>query len=323
MSRLTTFFLASVLLLACGTDGFSQQFTGGIRGAVRDANGVIPGATVIVTNEGTAVARDTVTNEVGEYSFPALVPATYTVRTSLPGYKTFERRGIRITTQQFVTLDLLLEVGAVEESITVTADAPLVETANASVGGVLDRESLEELPAPGRNAFMIGVMVPTVLAVGEPRFNRQQDQMVSSQISLGGGGVQANNYTLDGVPITDMRGFPVLNPTIEAIEGVKVQVHTFDAEMGRTGGGVFNTTARSGSNAFHGSGFFQTRPVWGQSLEYFSEKRGATKQSSGLADSFYHLYGGALGGPIAKNRTFFWFATEGYRDAVIQGVSEN
>ena len=129
-----------------------------------------------------------------------------------------------------------------------------------------------------------------------------------SQISLGGGGVQANNYTLDGVPITDMRGFPVLNPTIEAIEGVKVQVHTFDAEMGRTGGGVFNTTARSGSNAFHGSGFFQTRPVWGQSLEYFSDKRGATKQSSGLADSFYHLYGGGIGGPIAKEKLFFFFS---------------
>ena len=168
---------------------------------------------------------------------------------------------------------------------------------------------------------MIGVTIPTVLSVGEPRFNRQQDQMVSSQLSLGGGGVQANNYTLDGVPITDMRGFPVLNPTIEAIDDVKVQVHTFDAEMGRTGGGVFNTTARSGANAFHGTAFYQDRPVWGQSLEYFSEKRGATKESSGLSESFYHLYGGGIGGPIVKNRTFFWAATEGYRDQVIQGLS--
>ena len=182
-------------------------------------------------------------------------------------------------------------------------------------------KTLEDLPAPGRNAFMIGVTVPTVLSVGEPRFNRQQDQMVSSQLSLGGGGVQANNYTLDGVPITDMRGFPVLNPTIEAIDDVKVQVHTFDAEMGRTGGGVFNTTARSGANAFHGTAFYQDRPVWGQALEYFSEKRGATKESSGLSDSFYHLYGGGIGGPIVKNRTFFWAATEGYRDQVIQGLS--
>jgi hypothetical protein len=319
--RRSGLFLAAVLVLGSATDGLSQQFTGGIRGTVRDANGVIPGATVTVTNEATNVARETVTNPVGEYNFPALAPATYSIKTSLTGYKTFDRHGVRIATQQFVTLDLILEIGVIEETVTVTADSPLIETSNASVAGVLDRESLEELPAPGRNAFMIGVMVPTVLAVGEPRFNRQQDQMVSSQISLGGGGVQANNYTLDGVPITDMRGFPVLNPTIEAIDDVKVQVHTFDAEMGRTGGGVFNTTARSGANVFHGTAFYQDRPVWGQSLEYFSRKRGDTKQSSGLSESFYHLYGGGVGGPIVKNRTFFWSATEGYRDQVIQGLS--
>jgi hypothetical protein len=321
MKTINTCILATFLLVGGASGARAQQFTGGIRGTVADPNGIIPGATVSVTNEATNVVRDTVTNEAGEYNFPALPPAVYTIRATLPGYKTFERRGIRIATQQFVTLDLKLEVGTVEETITVTADAPLIETSNASQGGVLDREILEELPSHGRNAFLIGVTVPTVLAVGEPRFNRQQDQMVSSQISLGGGGVQANNYTLDGVPITDMRGFPVLNPTIEAISDIKVQVHTFDAEMGRTGGGVFNTTARSGANTFHGSAFYQTRPVWGSELEYFAKKRGATKQSSGLSESFYHLYGGGAGGPIRRNRTFFWFASEGYRDQVIQGLT--
>ena len=102
--------------------------------------------------------------------------------------------------------------------------------------------------------------------------------MVSSQLSLGGGGVQANNYTLDGVPITDMRGFPVLNPTIEAIADIKVQVHTFDAEMGRTGGGVFNTTARSGANAFHGTAFYQDRPVWGSDARVL---RGEARRDQG------------------------------------------
>src|SRR5438876_8077802 len=202
VSRFLLAALVLVVVLGGATLGFRKQFTGGIRGTVNDANGVIPGVTVTVTNEATSVPRETVTNAVGEYNFPALAPATYTIRTSLPGYKTYERRGVRIATQQFVTLDLVLEVGRLEESITVTADVPLIETSNASQGGVLDRQSLEDLPAPGRNAFMIGVTVPTVLSVGEPRFNRQQDQMVSSQLSLGGGGVQANNYTLDGVPIT-------------------------------------------------------------------------------------------------------------------------
>ena len=118
--------------------------------------------------------------------------------------------------------------------------------------------------------------------VGDPQFNRQQDQTNASRVSLGGGGIRANNYLLDGVPITELRGRAIANPTIEAIEEVKVQVHTYDAEMGRTGGGVFNVTAKSGTNDYHGRGFYQTRPVWGQNLNFFSEKEGGTKETTGV-----------------------------------------
>jgi hypothetical protein len=298
----------------------SQTFMGGLRGEVRDPSGVIPGVTVTLTNEATGVSRDTTTNEVGQYNFPAVPPGTYTVRTQLTGYKTFERSGLRVGTQQFLTIDIALEVGAVEENITVTGEAPLIDASTASTGGTLDREQLEVLPAPGRNAFLIGVTVPSVNPVGDPQFNRQQDQTNASRISLGGGGVRANNYLLDGVPITELRGRAIANPTIEAIEDLKVQVHTYDAEMGRTGGGVFNVTARSGTNQFHGSGFFQTRPVWGQSLNFFSRKEGGTKESTGVADSYYRLYGGALGGPVFRNRTFFWTSTEGYRSLTTRNL---
>ncbi len=207
----------------------------------------------------------------------------------------------------------MLEVGTLQETVTVTGAAPLIETSNASTGGTLDREVLETLPAPGRNAFLIGITVPTVMTAGDPQFNRQQDQTNASLVSLGGGGIRANNYLLDGVPITELVGRAVLNPTIEAVEEVKVQVHTYDAEMGRTGGGVFNVTARSGTNEFHGSGFYQTRPVWGVNENFFVAKTGQSKEESGLADTYYRLYGGGIGGPIIRNRTFFWAATEGYR----------
>src|SRR5947207_703352 len=119
---------------------------------------------------------------------------------------------------------------------------------------------IEALPAPGRNAFLIGVTVPTVMPVGDPQFNRQQDQTNASRVSLGGGGIRANNYLIDGIPISELRGRAVLNPTIEAVEEVRVQVHTYDAEIGRTGGGVFNVTAKSGTSNYHGSEFYQTRP---------------------------------------------------------------
>ena len=130
------------------------------------------------------------------------------------------------------------------------------------------------LPSPGRAAFLIGTTVPTVIPSGDTQFNRQQDQTNASLISLGGGTRRGNNYTLDGVPITDLRNRATANPSIESLEDIKVQVHTYDAEMGRTGGGVFNTTLRSGANDLHGTGFVQTRPLWGQTNNYFSEKAG-------------------------------------------------
>ena len=308
--RATVRVLACLLLLSIAVvDAWGQGFQGGIRGAVRDPGGVIPGVEVSVTNENTGVARTVMTNESGEYNFPNLDPGNYTLKAALQGYKTFEQRGLRVGTQQFLTLDVTLEVGQLAETITVTGQAPLIETSNASTGEVLDSQELSTLPSPGRAAFLIGVTVPTVIATGDAQFNRQQDQTNASLVSLGGGARRANNYILDGVPISDLRNRSVVNPTIEGIEEVKVQVHTFDAEMGRTGGGVFNTTAKSGTNQFRGTGFFQTRPVWGQKNNWFSERAGLPKPT----DLFYRLYGGGIGGPVVQNRTFFHFATEGYR----------
>jgi hypothetical protein len=308
--RATVPVLSCVLVcIMAASNSWGQGFQGGIRGAVRDPGGVIPGVEVALTNEKTGVTRSTVTNERGEYNFPNLDPGSYTLKATLQGYKTFEQRELRVGTQQFLTLDVTLEVGQLQETITVTGQAPLVETSNASTGEVLDTQELQTLPSPGRAAFLIGVTVPTVIATGDAQFNRQQDQTNASLVSLGGGARRANNYILDGVPISDMRNRAVVNPTIEGIEEVKVQVHTFDAEMGRTGGGVFNTTAKSGTNQLRGSGFFQTRPIWGMENNWFLERAGVPKPT----DLFYRLYGGGIGGPVVRNRTFFHFATEGYR----------
>src|SRR5262249_49655778 len=287
-----------------------QGFQGGLRGSVRDAGGaVVPGVEVALTNEATSRSRTTVTNDSGEYSFAALEPGSYALKASLPGFKTIDLAGIRIGTQQFVTLHLKVEVGGLAEAVSVSAEVPLIEPSNASTGTVLDTLSLQTMPAPGRNAFMIGVTVPTVIPSGDTQFNRQQDQTNASLLSLGGGTRRGNNYTLDGVPITDLRNRATANPTIEALEDVTVQVHTYDAEMGRTGGGVFNTTLKTGSNSFHGTGFFQTRPIWAEKNNFFSQKAGQAKPNNP-----YYLGGGGFGGPIIKNRTFFWFAAEVYHD---------
>jgi hypothetical protein len=308
--------------LAVVTSGtvFGQGFQGGLRGSIKDAGGVLPGVEVTLTNERTNIGRSTVTNERGEYVFASIDPGSYRLKATLTGFKTLERLEIPIGTQQFLTMDLLMEVGAIEESVTVTGQSPIIETSNASQGTVLDSEALQTLPSPGRAAFLIGTSVPTVVPSGDAQFNRQQDQTNASLLSLGGGTRRGNNYTLDGVPITDMTNRAVANPTIESLEDVKVQVHTYDAEMGRTGGGVFNTTLKSGTNNWRGTVFYQTRPVWGAANNYFSQialERCAAGDANCVnlnkkQNTSWHTPGAGFGGPIKRDRTFFWFATEDY-----------
>ncbi len=317
--RIDRQFLATVIVGVCvtwATAGVAtaQSFQGGLRGAVKDAQGVIPGVTVTLISESTGVSRDTISNASGEYSFPAIDPGTYGIKASVQGFKTFDRKGIRIGTQQFITLDIVLEVGALEESITVTADAPLVETSNASHGEVLDAKTIEQLPTIGRNVFLMAVTVPTVQSSGDTHWNRMQDQTGASAISLGGGGVRSNNYLLDGFPVTDLQNRSATNPSGEMVEDVRVQVHTYDAEMGRTGGGVLNTTAKSGANNFRGSAFFQNRPNALIGPLFFNQIRGIEN-----SPQFWRSAGGGFGGPVIHNKTFFWVAGEGYRD----GLSQN
>jgi hypothetical protein len=299
--------LALLIVPLVSSSAWAQTFTGGVRGVVSDSGGVVPGVTVTLINESNNATRDSVSNEQGLYNFSAVPPGTYTVKAELTGFKTFENKGIRVATQQFVTLDIRLDVGQLQETITVTGEAPLIDTSNASTGSVIDSRQLETLPSGGRSAFLFAVTVPTVIASGDAQFNRQQDQTNASLLSLGGGARRANNYLVDGVPVTDLRNRASANPSIEALEGVNVQVHQYDAETGRTGGGTFNVATKSGGNSWNGSGFYQARPRWGTANNFFSARAGVP-----LPQTYYHLGGGAIGGPIVQNRTFFWASVEGY-----------
>jgi hypothetical protein len=300
--------LAGFLAVFCAAPARAQSFQGGLRGAVRDADGVIPGADVTLTNDDTNLVRHSTTNAAGEYAFPSVLPGTYSLTASAPGFRTFESSGIRIGTQTFLTLDITLEIGSVTQTVVVTGQAPLIDKTNASVASMLDRTTLEALPTAGRNAFFLAVTTPNVVPVGDPQLVRQQDQDNSSRLALGGGPVRANNYLLDGVPITDLLNRAAIIPSIEAVEEVRVQVGTYDAEIGRTAGGVFNATHKSGANRWHGSALVQNRPEWGQGNLFFAKRAGLAKP-----DSYFYLYGGSVGGPIVKDRTFFWTSTEGYR----------
>ncbi len=306
------------LMVAGVAPVLAQTYHGGLRGLVREQGAVVPGAGVDLINESTNGTRHTQTNSVGEYAFVNVDPGTYTVKVSMPGFKTIENKAVRIGTQQFVTLDFALEVGNLQEAVTVESQATPLETSNASEGSTLDSSTLQTLPTAGRNPFFLATITPGVTHTGDPQFVRQQDQTNSSLLSLGGGPRRGNNYTLDGVSIVDIRNRATVIPSIEAVEEVKVQVTTYDAEMGRTGGGVFNMTGKSGANNWHGSLLGQNRPAKTRSLSYFARK--ACEEGTGSCekpDTYFYLYAGSIGGPIVKDKTFFWASIEGYKTDTI------
>lgn len=315
--------LAVGVLAGC-PGALAQTFQGGVRGIVLDPNAaLIPNVELTLVNDETGVARSTVSNAAGEYSFANVQPGVYTLSADLEGFSPFVAEGLTIGISTFLVSDITLNVGGVEETITVTAETPLIENGTASVASTIDRKQIEVLPSPGRNVFILAVTTPNVVHTGNPVWVKQSDQTNSSLLSLGGGPLRGNNYTIDGVSMTDLRNRSVIIPVFEAVQEMKVQTNTYDAEMGRTGGGVFNTIHRRGTNDWAGSALYQFRPgelnTFWRKLAYFQQQdfeSGLLRQQD-LENAPYNLFGGSFGGPLSAGRTFFWLAAEGYSDHAI------
>jgi hypothetical protein len=314
--------VAVLSILAGAVSMYGQSYYGALRGNVVDSGGgAIASAKVTLTNEGTSEARSTVTASAGEFVFNEVNPATYSVTIESPGFKKLERHGVIVGTQQQVEVDLKMEVGQVSESVQVTESAPLIEAATASQGQVLDNQKLSDLPNLGRNPFMMSKLANNVIPVGNPAYNRMEDQSGSSSISIAGGPVRGNNYLIDGVPITDAANRAIIIPTLEAVQEVKVQANTYDAEMARTGGGMFNTLMKSGANEFHGSLYGHLRRTAWDANSFFNNAAGIP-----ITNQPNDTWGASFGGPIwipklynGKNKTFFYLGYEHYDD--IQSAS--
>jgi hypothetical protein len=297
------------VLFLVAVSAFGQSFYGTLRGRVVDPNGGATAAAVIsLTDEATATARRTTTNDLGEYSFASITPATYSLTIEAPSFKRYEKRGIAVATQASVTLDVALELGEVSQQITVTEEAPALETGGASTGQALDRHKITDLPILGRNSFFTAKLAQTVVFVANPKMGRMQDQNANSQVSIAGGPVRTNNFLVDGISITDSNNRAVFVPSPEAVQEVKLQASTYDAEVSRTGGGTFNSLLRSGSNEFHGSGVGHIRQTDWLANNFFSNRADLP-----VARQPFRDWAGSLGGPVIRNRTFFFAATEAYR----------
>ncbi|MDX2269530.1 MAG: TonB-dependent receptor [Bryobacter sp.] len=312
-----TLLTTALALFALAGPAAAQSFYGSLRGIVTDqAGAAVTNAKVTMTDEGTNVSRSTVTSGTGEYVFSNVTPATYSVIVESAGFKKVERKGVVVATQAAVSIDIGLQVGDVNQSIQVTEEVPLIETATASQGTVVERQKLIDLPNLGRNPFMMSRLAPAIQQVGNPAYSRMQDQSGSSQIVINGGPSRGNNYLIDGVSITDFANRAIIIPSLEAVEEMKVQISTYDAEMGRTGGGMFNTLLKSGTNDYHGTLMGYMRETEWMGNLFFRNRSGAPR-----IDSPNRTYAGSFGGKLwipkvydGKNRTFFYLGFEGYRD---------
>ena len=309
---------------------FGQTNTGAIRGNITDAQGAkINGANVFLTNSATNVTRTTATNSSGDYGFVALDPSTYSLRVEAPGFASLERRDITVAIGFTLTMDQLLKASSTNETIDVLAETPIIDTASAANGQTFTAQQLQDLPNMGRNPFILEKLDNNVISQGDPRFVRAEDLNGTTSLSVAGAPLGANTYVVDGIPISTSNGTVTFIPSLEAVADAKVQANTYDAEVGRTGGGVFNTTLKSGSDSYHGVLYGETRQTAWSANTWFGNHNTWT-DSAGMThpgpaprpDNTTYLYTGAFGGPVPfSNRfrwlqkTFFWVAEDGYRQA--------
>ncbi|MEK7409085.1 MAG: carboxypeptidase regulatory-like domain-containing protein [Acidobacteriota bacterium] len=307
MPRMLAIVFLGLLVVVSAPWLSAQQGRGAIRGTVTDSSlAAVPGAKVTVTNVGTGAGFVTETSQEGYYIAPSLLVGNYMVTAERPGFKTAVRRGITLQVDQTAQVNLVLEVGAVTESIDVTAAAPLVDTSTGTLGKVIENRRILDLPLNGRNALSLVLLTPSVKSNAGPTNSGFGDRGIQlSSVSINGGPSAMNAQLLDGgTNILTAVGEVNIGPAVDAIEEFKVQSGTMSAEFGFTAGGVVNMVTKSGINQLRGSLYHFLRNDALDARNAFA----ATKPKFR-----YNQFGASAGGPVIQNRTFYFGNWEEYR----------
>ena len=310
--------LAAVFFLSTVEPALAQGF-GQITGIVSDATGgVLPGASVTVTNTQTGVAVTQQTNTAGVYVVPNLLPGVYDVKIEMDGFRSSARNGLELQIQQTIRIDVKLEIGTLSETVTAVGSAPLINTEDLAIGTVIDNRRIVELPLNGRNFLKMVELTPNVSATfadSATSTARQGGERSRQQLSIGGGRNEWNYFTLDGINNTDVNfNSYIFLPSIDALQEFKVQTGVYSAEFGRELGQV-SVTTKSGTNTYHGSVFEFLRDNKFDALPYAFA--GSVPRSSPFK---WNQFGGTLGGPVdipgfvnGRDKFFFMGNYEGFR----------
>jgi hypothetical protein len=308
--RWMTMCLATICLVAAlsliSVLASAQGASGRIVGRVADPTGaVIAGVKITLLNEATGISRGATSNESGDFSFVEVVPGTYTVQFELTGFKKNVQKNVIVDVNQVVTLNSVLQIGGSQETVEVTSEAPQIDTTSTQLGAVINDRSVNELPLNTRDTYQFLQLQPGVqsqLGSSGSLFAGSDDP---GSVSVNGGRTRANNFSVNGGDANDQFvNTPTIQPTPDAVEEFRVITNTFDAEYGRNSGSVVNVITKSGTNAFHGNLY-----------EYF---RNTVLDARGYPDTTkpqlnQNQFGGTFGGPIKKDRTFFFLSFEARR----------
>jgi hypothetical protein len=317
------FIVLATLVSGMGVLPLCGQVTGGtLAGTVRDTSGaVISNANLSIQNLETGVTRSVTSDAAGFYTAPNLLPGTYQVSVKAQGFSTQLQKGIALTVGAQQALDFTMQVGSVTEAVQVTGEAPVVQLTSSTVGGEVNATTVRELPLNGRSWADLATLQPGVDAVSnQPVFTNADrgKRGFGSQLTISGQKPVQNNYRLDGISINDYANSgpgSVLGVSlgVDAIQEFSVLTSNYSTEYGRTSGGVVNAISKSGTNQFHGSVYWFLRDEDFDAKNFFDRVTPATPDRT---PPFHrNQFGGSGGGPIRKNRTFFFADYEGIRQA--------
>ena len=303
MLRHVVLLLLSSLVFA-PIPAVAQQGTADLRGRVVDSQGgVLPGVAIVVRHQESGLFRETVSSEDGTFLMSGMTPGMYEVTAELASFKKYSQRDVRLEVGRATQVELKLEVGGLTEAVTVTSEAPLVDTTTQEIGGRISSQEFVDTPSFNRNfAGYLGMLPGVVATISATTFG-------ADSISVAGQNVRNVNYTMDGSNNNDTfnggNGGAQARVPVEAVQEFQLLSSQFDAEYGLTSGGVVNSVSKSGTNQLHGAGFVFFQDQRMSALEYFAAKEGLEE-----APSKQQQYGGVLGGPIIRDKAHFFGSVE-------------
>jgi len=314
MARIVSPLAAVILLIALiASPAAAQQGTTEVRGRVLDQQGaVLPGVTIVARNQDTGMFRQTVSGGDGTYLVTGIPPGTYELTAELQGFSRFLRPDLVLEIGKTATIDITLAIGSLTEEVTVTAEAPIVDTTSKEVGGNITSRELVELPSVNRNFVgFVGLLPGIVPTISTESFG-------SDSVTVNGQDPRNNNYTLDGANNNDdvigQRAGTQARTPIEAVQEFQVITNQFDAQFGRTAGAIINAVTKQGTNQFRGSAFAFFKDASMTATDFFAKQNDLDKP-----DTSEQQFGGTFGGPIVRNKAHFFASLE--RVLIDEGIS--